>query len=143
MCRLHLQDSVVCKLSFLQTVNSHSPSNVASPQTVNSHSPVNVASLQTVNSHSPSNVASPQMIQILSYASMKTSCTMQNGEEARIWTGIQKVPGHSGMPLKGHKQFVQIPLTFVPQNQSHQPWQCHKIQQVQIFELQFKQKTRN
>jgi len=59
--------------------------------------------------------------------------TMQDGGEARIWTGIQKVPGHSRMPLKGHDQFVQIPLAFVNQKPSHQPWQCHKIQQVQIF----------
>jgi hypothetical protein len=41
---------------------------------------------------------------------------MQDGGEARIWSGIQKVPGHSGMPLKGHEQFIQIPLAFVTQN---------------------------
>jgi hypothetical protein len=68
---------------------------------------------------------------------------MQDGGGARIWTGIQTVPAHSGMPLKGHKQFIQIPLAFMPQKPSDQPWQCRTIQQVQIFELQFKQKAEN
>jgi len=66
---------------------------------------------------------------------------MQEGGEARIWTGIQKVPGHSGMPLKGHDQFVEILLASVTHKPSHQPRQCHKILQVQISELQFMEKA--
>jgi hypothetical protein len=45
---------------------------------------------------------------------------MQAGGEARIWTCIQKVPGHSGMPLRDHNQFVQNPLTFMTQKSEPQ-----------------------
>jgi hypothetical protein len=43
--------------------------------------------------------------------------------------------------FKRPRTIVQIPLAFVTQKPSHQPWQCHKIKQVQIFELQFTEKA--